>query len=300
MRSILHHPDFQELEGAWRALHFFIRGLESDAEFELYVLDLSKAELAAHMKSAEDPRATGFRDLLVEQSIGTPGGVPWAVLIGNYTFDATVEDASLLEGMASLAKECGAPFISAASSHLLGCESLHESPDSREWKGIADPSASAAFQALRRLPSAIYLGLALPRFLLRLPYGSETEPIEQFGFQEMPPTPKHGDYLWGNPSFVCALLLARAFAHDGWRFVPGAIQDIEGMPVHVTADQGEATVKPCTEVFLTLRSVEAIIQEGLMPLISIRNRDTIRLGRFQSLADPPAALAGRWGKAFDK
>ena len=294
MRTILHHPDFQSVESAWRAVHFLVSRLETDTELKVYLLDISKAELAADLCEAEDLRSTGIYRPLVEQTVGTPGGEPWAVLAGNYTFDQTCEDAELLGRIANIAKAAGAPFIPAASTHLLGCESLAATPDPDDWFRKPDTEDGLAWEELRRIPEASYLGLALPRFLLRLPYGVDTDPAEQFDFEEMPPVPDHDDYLWGNPAFVCVYLLAQAFSHYGWSLRPGVIQDIEGLPLHIYKEHGESKVKPCAEVVLTERAAETILDKGLMPLLSFRNQDIIRLARFQSITYPPANLAGRW------
>lgn len=292
MRTILHHPDFQAVESAWRAVHFLVSRLETNAELKLYLIDISKAELAADLGAAEDLRSTGIYRLLVEQTIETPGGEPWAVLAGNYTFE--LDDIELLGRMAGIAKAAGAPFISAAGTHLLGCESLAETPDPDDWRWKPDTEDGPGWKELRRIPEASYLGLALPRFLLRLPYGEDTDPVERFDFEEMPLVPDHDDYLWGNPAFACVYLLARAFSHYGWNLRPDVIRDIEGLPLHIYKEHGESRVKPCAEIVFTERAVERILDCGIMPLLSFKDQDTIRPARFQSLADPPTNLAGRW------
>ena len=296
MQTILHHPDFQAIEAAWRALYFLVSRLETDADLKLYLLDISKAELAADLGATEDLRSTGTYRLLVEQTVETPGAEPWAVLAGNYTFNQTREDVELLGRMAKIASQAGAPFISAAGGHILGCDSLAETPDPDDWQRLPDAEGSQAWKALRRLPEAPYLGLAIPRFLLRLPYGSDTDSIEEFEFEEMSDVPNHDDYLWGNPCCACVYLLGRAFTHHGWNLRPGVIQDIEGLPLHVYKKQGESKIKPCAEVVLTERAAEIILDKALMPLLSFRNQDTVRLARFQSLADPLSPLGGRWGR----
>jgi type VI secretion system protein ImpC len=294
MRTILHHPDFQAIEAAWRALHFLVSRLETGTELKLYLLDISKDELAADLTAAEELQSTGTYRLLVEKTVETFGGEPWSVLAGNYTFDQTREDAELLGRMAKIARQAGAPFISAASAYVLGCESLAETPDPHEWQRLADKTGSQAWEALRKLEEASYIGLAFPRLLLRLPYGAESEPTEQFDFEEMPALPEHEFYLWGNPCFACVCLLAQAFSYYGWGFRPGAVQDIEGLPLHVYQEQGESSLKPCAEVLFTERAVNIMLDKGLMPLLSFQNQDTVRLARFQSSADPEAPLAGRW------
>ena len=295
MRAILHHPDFQALEAAWRALDFLLRRLETNTELQLYLLDVSKAELAADLRTAMDLEATGLFKLLVERTVGTPGGVPWAVVGGNYIFDGSLEDVAFLARFAKIAQAAGAPLLAAASPLLVGCPSLAERPDPTAWQRDSGEGAEL-WKALRELPEAAYLGLALPRFLLRLPYGKATAPLEQFELEEMPGGPPHEAYLWGNPAFVCICLLGQAFSEHGWNLRPGALQEIAGLPFYVHQEDGESCMKPCAEAWLTVRAAEAILEEGLMPLLSIRDRDAVRLARFQSLRKPLTPLAGRWGR----
>jgi len=294
MRLILNDPNFQSLEAAWRSLDFLVSRLETDALLKLYILDISKVELAADLNAVKDLRTTGIYKLLVEQTVGTAGGEPWSVIAGNYTFGQTREDAELLGRMAKIAAAAGTSFIAAADPNLLGCDSLAKTPDPDDWLSTGDEYGKAAWQALQKIPEAAYLGLALPRFLLRLPYGVDTEPLEQFDFEEMTDEIIHEDYLWGNPCFVCAYLLGQAFSAYGWDMRPGAVQEVSGLPLHIYKDSGETRIKPCAEIVLSERSAGIILDKGFMLLLSFRDQDLIRLVRFQSLALPPKALGGRW------
>ena len=292
MRRILHHNDFQAVESLWRGLYFLVSRLETDENLKIYLFDISKEELAADLLSAEDLSKTGLYNLLVEQTVKTFGGELWAVIAGGYVFNQGINDIELLGRMAKIARATGAPFVSSASDTVLGCESLVKSPDPDEWE---ETEEREAWDTLRKIPEAAYLGLALPRFLLRLPYGRDTVPLEKFPFQEMPGEPVHEQYLWGNPSFVSTYLLAQSFIKEGWDFQQSQVMDIEGMPLHVYKEQEESIAKPCAEVVLTEKAAEMILDKGLMLLLSYRNQDVIRLAGFQSLADPPANLAGKWG-----
>lgn len=294
MEAILHKPDFQAIESAWLSLRFLVYRVETDAKLKVYLLDISKAELAEDLTRSDDLLSTAAYRLFVDQAAGTPGGEPWAVLAGNYTFDQTREDAEILGRMARISRLAGAPFISAAHSHLLGCESLADTQRADDWNRSADSDDLLAWDALKKLPEASYLGLALPRFLLRLPYGEDTDPVDYFDFEEMAAKPVHENYLWGNPSFACALLLAQSFSHYGWDLRPGVVQDIQGLPLHVYKEQGESVVKPCAEVVFTEMAMEKVLEVGLIPLLSFKGQDAIRLARFQSIADPATHLAGRW------
>jgi type VI secretion system protein ImpC len=136
--------------------------------------------------------------------------------------------------------------------------------------------------------------MVLPRFLLRLPYGKQTEATEQFAFEEFSESPVHENYLWGNPALACAYLLGEAFLESGWEMRPGEISEISGLPAHVYKVDGESYLKPCGEALLGEQAAEAILDRGMMPFISMKGSDAIRLVRFQSIAAPPADLSGRW------
>lgn len=292
MRMVLHHPDFQALEAAWRAVHFLASRVETDENLKLYLIDISKDELAEDLIEAVELSSTGLYELLVEQTVRTFGGEPWALLTGNYYFDNGYDDVSILGRLAKIAWASGAPFIAGASEKILGCGSLHETPNPDAWE---DPKNNNMWETLRKLSEAPYLGLALPRFLLRLPYGEDTERIDSFDFEEMPFASIHNLYTWGNASIACAYLIAEAFVRNEWNLKPGSVLDIENLPLHLYKESGEPRTKPCAEVVFTEEAAELILEKGVMPLLSFKNQDRIRLARFQSLADPPAHLAGRWG-----
>ena len=131
-----------------------------------------------------------------------------------------------------MARRAGAPFVSAIDARLFGCDSIDTTPDPDDWKRPLNDEDKRAWQQLRASPDAEWLGLAMPRFLLRLPYGKKTSPIEAFAFEEMPNGPDRGAYLWGNPAVVCACLLGQAFTLDGWDLQPPSGARVEGLPVH--------------------------------------------------------------------
>jgi type VI secretion system protein ImpC len=290
MGAILHHPDFQALEAAWRGLDLLARGIETDEQLKLYILDVSLAELAADFGSADDLSSTGIYKLLVDQTVRTPGAPTWAVLGGNYVFDGGLVNVELLCRIALIASKAGAPFLAAADSAILGCRSLAETPDPSEWK----PASEETWSFVRSFPEAAYLGLASPRVLLRLPYGKQTSPLESFPFEEMP-QPNHARYLWGNPVFACMMLIGQAFSEYGWAMRPGMVAEIGGLPVHVYKDaDGDPQMKGAGEALLTQNAAERMLEKGLIPVVSFKGQDRIRVAGFQSVAKPHRPLAGRW------
>ncbi len=294
MSALLHLPEFQALESAWRAVFFLVRNLDAGPRLKLLLIDISKEELARDLASSPDITSTGTYQLLVDKSVGTPGAEPWAILLGNYLFDSSRENVELLGRMAKVAAAARAPFLSAASPDMLGCSSVADLPDVRKWTQPAAPEAAAAWNALRTIPEASYLGLALPRFLIRLPYGKATIPTDLFAFEEIPDPSAHADYLWANPAFAVTLLLSQTFSAQGWGLRPGTLTEIADLPIHIYSVDGESLTKPCAEVLMTQTAAEEMTEKGFMPLASLKNQPAIRLVRFQSLADPPSALAGRW------
>ncbi len=294
MRMILHQPDVMSLEAAWKGLHFLVFRLETDAQLKVYLLDISKAELAADLRASENLRSSGLYRLLVEQTMETPGAEPWAVLIGNYYFEKSLADIDFLSRIAKIARASGAPFIAAASDKMVCRTLLAKTPDPDDRGQSANPGEVRAWQTLRELPEAAYLGLVLPRFLLRLPYGADTEPVEAFDFEEMPSSLDHEACLWGNSAFACALLLGQAFSLNGWRLRPGDPLEISNLPLYLRKDDAGSKLLPCAETLLTQRAAETILDAGLMPLLSFLNQDIVRLARFQAIAAPLCRLAGRW------
>jgi type VI secretion system protein ImpC len=275
MRAVLHHPDFQAREAAWRAVFQLVRATETGSLLQIYLADVSKAEFAADLGAADDLRKSRAWRMLVEET----GGDGWSVVAGNYAFAQTVDDAEMLGRLAKIMSHAGAPFLAEADP---GGGEAESEEGARHW------------ERLRQLPEASWIGLAMPRILLRLPYGKKTDAVESFEFEEMPGVPNHQEYLWGNPAFACVQVLAEAFANDGWEMRPGAGAQIDGLPLHVYEAEGDQHVQPCAEVLLSERKLDWILDLGYMALASIRDRDAVRLVRFQSIAKPLARLSGRW------
>lgn len=294
MRRILHHPDFQALEATWRGLDFLRRRLVIDQDLQLHLFDLSRDELLADLLQNEHLEQSALYKVLVERTVGTAGGQAWPAVVVDHSFGANAEDAQALGRLAKLARAGGAAVLAAASPKLVGCTSLAETPDPDDWNDDPDSEAGETWQALRDLPEAARIGLALPRILLRLPYGPQTVPIDSFQFDELDARSPHESYLWGSAAYACGLVLAQAYEQRGWDFRPGQVNVIEGLPLHIFRRDGEAEHKPCAEVLLSDRAAERIHNAGLIAVQSIRDRDAVQLMRIRSLSNSSPALSGGW------
>lgn len=290
MRRILHHPDFQELEGAWRSLYNLVYESEIGEDLQLKVCNVSRQSLLNGLPTSSDNlEQSGLYQLLVGRFRRAADDEGFSVLLCNYYFGGSADDVALLACLATLAEAHDAAVIGAAESELIGSHSLVEQPSYSDWSSLDNPF----WKQLRESPLASRIGLALPRILGRLPYGRDTDSVDSFDFEEIT-SPAHDSFLWTNPVLSCARLLAESFAGFGWRMNPGNRTDIGSLPAYSYKQDGETRMMPCAELFLPERSAEAILGLGLMPIVSFRNRDMARLLRFQSIAEPLQPLNGPW------
>jgi type VI secretion system protein ImpC len=292
LRAILHDPRFREVEAAWRSLDLLVRRVD-DASVRVFFLDVSRDALLEDLRGHASLQATGLYRRLVTETVETPGAEPWGAILGLYEFGPTLGDAAFFARLAKLALAAGAPFLAGARPAFVGCASLAATPDPDDWRSAEDEGA-AIWEELRALPEASWAALALPRLMLRLPYGAGTDPIDAFPFEETAGAPGNGDYLWGNGGLACALVLAGAFEKEGWNLRPETAAEITGLPSHVFKDGLEARVTPPSEVVLTVRAAQRILEAGLVPVLSLKGSDSVRVARLQAIATPGRPLAGRW------
>jgi len=281
MRSLLHHPQFQAMESAWRAVHFMVKRIRSGKAVKLYLLDVSRSELANDLAS-DDVTQTQ----LYKQFCDTPvGDIRWSLIIGNYRFGANIDDMLLLSQMGAIAQTAGARFIAAADEKLVGCISFAKTPKAEYWQYEISTQVQQAWALMRKSAVAKSISLALPRFLLRQPYGSKAKPLKMFAFEEMSDRPEHEDFLWGNPAFLKAEQIVRAFMESGWQMHMASVLDTEDLPVYYYEERGQTMVKPCAEIPLTDSGASQMIAQGLIPLWSVKNADRIHSGDFHSIVE---------------
>ena len=291
MRSILHDPRFQAVESAWRSVAFLVTRLDLDEELQLHLLDVTRTELD-DAAAQPDLERTRLWNALVERQRDAGAG-DWSMVVALEAFGPTRADVSLLAALTTLAAASGAPLIATAAPVLVGCDSWSMTPDGHDWPPL-NVDGQQRWQALRRSVLAPWIGLVAPRMLLRLPYGKATEPLDGFAFEEMAGADPAQALLWGHPGAACALLAGLAFRESGWRMDLAAHLDLEDLPAWIYAQDGERRMYPCVEAWLGEGAAHGLLERGLMPLIERRDRPAARLARWQSIAEPLAALAGPW------
>lgn len=290
MRSVLQHPRFQALEAAWRGVDRLVRELELGETLQLQVLDISHAEIEAEIAAHQaDLSASALHRLLsARPSPDSPGLGLWVL---DQAFGPQPADVQTLAALGALAARAGAPVLAGARPALTGSHSLEALADPATWQAATAPEL-AHWMALRTSPMAPWIGLVLPRVLMRLPYGAATDAINGFAFEEMPTPRQHESYLWGTGSLALALLAGRAFVQDGWELNLDAARTLEDLPSHVVSEDGQRVQQPGAEVLISEQAAQAIAECGPMPLLSWRDRPAASLLRWQSIAHPPAPLQG--------
>lgn len=253
IRAILHDPEFQSIESAWRSLQFMLRGV--DKSTHTYLLDATLPEFVKIMPE-------------LEGTLKKRG--PWNLIVGNFYFGQSERDAAVLERAGTFARNLGATFLSGAI--------------------LPEDAGGDSWGTLRHSSVARHIGLVLPRFLLRLPYGRDTSSVERFPFEEMPNI-EHSQYLWGNGAFAAAFLIGSAYDDEDRDWKRRIQRRIDGIPLHVYREGTEHLSTPCAEVLMTEQQAETLLDLGLMPLASLKDQDGVVLVQFRSIADPPATVS---------
>ena len=285
MRSILHHPDFQAVEGLLRSLDFLVRRIETSKQLQIVLYDISAQEIAADLAAHENLEECGLFKWLVEQPVTDANQGALSALVGLYQFDHIPPHAELLGRMASIAGAACAPFLTAVSKDLLDKSADEPHELTRD-----------AWAALKSLSASKYLGLACNGFLLRQPYGKKSDPIDRFAFEEFTPREGLRGMLWANPALLPALLLAEMYTQGGMKMPFGKTMQIDDIPYYFFVDKdGDSTALPCTERLLTARQSAEAAGRGVMPLLAILGKPEIRLGCWDSFAG--GTVAGPWQPA---
>ncbi|WP_442852532.1 type VI secretion system contractile sheath domain-containing protein [Roseobacter sp. SK209-2-6] len=283
MRLVLHHPEFQSVEAQWRSLDLIARSVEVGDDLEVILYDVSAEEIAVDLASQDDLAETGLVRLLTEKPLDPDlGRGGYSAIIGLFNFEETPPHAELLGRIARVAAHVDAPFFASISPGFLDLP--------KQDRPIL---TAKAWDTLKSMPEAGHLGLASPRFLLRRPYGSKTDPIDAFKFEEFSETEGLRGMLWANPVVLLTILLAQSFRQNGDSLQLGSIMSLGGMPYHYVTDRhGDQVALPCTERNIDLDKIAAANDRGFMAISAVKGRDELRLTSFQSVAG--GEILGPW------
>jgi len=299
---VIHHEDFQKLESAWRGLHHLVTNTETDEMLKIKFFNVSKKELHKTLKkfkgTAWDQSPIFKR--AYEEEFGQFGGEPYGAFVADYYFDHSPPDVELLGELMQVCAAAHAPMVTGAAPGVMQMESWNELSNPRDLTKIFSTPEYASWRSLREADDSRYLGLCMPRFLGRTPYGAKTNPVEEFDFEEECEGGDHSRYCWVNAAYAMATNITRAFKLYGWCTQIRGIESggaVEGLPVHsFPSDDGGVDMKCPTEIAISDRREAELAKNGFMPLIHKKNSDFAAFIGAQSLQKPaeyddPAATA---------
>ncbi|HZD92260.1 MAG TPA: type VI secretion system contractile sheath large subunit [Pseudolabrys sp.] len=284
LNEVMHHPRFLQLEGSWRGINYLVMNSETGTSLKLRVLNLPKRELLRDLTRAVEFDQSQLFKQIYENEFGTPGGEPYAALIGDYEWTSHPDDVEALRLVSNVAAGAFAPFISAAGAGMFGFQNWTELSRPRDLAKIFDTIEYAKWRSFRDSEDSRFVNLVLPRVVARLPYGAATKPIDEFAYEEAPRDPAgaakpmdHGQYCWMNAAYVLGTRLTDAFAQTGFcvaiRGAEGGGK-VENLPFHVfTSDDGDLDAKCPTEIGITDRREFELSNLGFLPLCHYKNTD---------------------------
>ncbi len=292
LNQILHHENFKKLEGSWRGLSYLVNNTETDETLKIRVFNISKKDMSKTLKKFKGTawdQSPIFKKLY-EEEFGSPGGEPYGALIGDYDFDHSPPDVELLGEIAQIAAAAHAPFIAAAAPSLMNMDSWQELSNPRDLTKIFQTAEYAPWRSMRDSEDSRYVGLTMPRFLARMPYGAKTNPVDDFAFEEDTEGSDHSKYLWSNSAYAMGAKITDSFKQFGWCSQIRGVESggmVEGLPCHTfPTDDGGVDMKCPTEIAITDRREAELAANGMMPLSHWKNTDYAVFVGAQSLQKP--------------
>ena len=292
MNAIIHAPEFQQIESAWRGLAHLVNNSEPDATLKVRVMNISKSELDRELRSYPGAKwdQSPFFKKIYESGLGTLGGEPFGCLIGDYQFDHSSADVRVLRGVSMVAAAAHAPFFAAAAPTLLGMDSWNEINNPHDIGSIFETPDYAAWRGLRDSENSRYLALTAPRMMARLPYGQNSLPVEEFNFDEETDGHTGESYSWMNAAYAMGTNIARAHKDYGWTVQIRGVQsggEVLNLPTHTfTTDEGSIDMKCPTEVAITDRREAELSKAGIISLVHRSNTDKAAFIGAQSVYKP--------------
>ena len=275
MDAVLHAKEFQSLESAWRGLKLLIDRTDFRENVIVEILNVTKDELLDDFLDAPEVSQSSLYKHIYTAEYGQFGGKPVGAIVGNYYFSPSAIDMRLLQNLASVACMAHAPFISAAGPEFFGLSSFERLPALKDLQDIFASTRYAKWQAFRESEDSRYVGLTVPRFLLRQPYDPEENPVRAFVYKETVDD-NHENFLWGNTAFAFATRITESFAKYRWAaniIGPRSGGTVEDLPVHLYESMGDIEMKIPTEVLVSDRREYELAEQGFISLTMRKGSD---------------------------
>ncbi|MBV4413426.1 type VI secretion system contractile sheath large subunit [Enterobacteriaceae bacterium YMB-R22] len=274
--AVMHHPEFQKVESAWRGLKFLVDRTDFRANVKVELLDVTKEDLRQDFEDCPEIIQSGLYRHTYIAEYDTPGGEPIGAVISNYEFDASAQDVALLRNISKVSAAAHMPFVGAVGAKFFLKESMEEVSAIKDIGNYFDRAEYIKWKSFRDTDDSRYIGLTMPRVLGRLPYGPDTVPVRSFNYIEEVKGPDHEKYLWTNAAFAFAANMVRSFIKNGWCVQirgPQAGGAVTDLPIHLY-DLGTGNqVKIPSEVMIPETREFEFANLGFIPLSYYKNRD---------------------------
>jgi type VI secretion system protein ImpC len=290
LNEVMHHPDFQKLEGTWRGLRYLLNNSETGTQLKIKVFNVAKKDLLKDLQKASEFDQSALFKKVYEEEFGVFGGTPFGALLGDYEFGKSGQDIELLEKVSQVAAAAHAPFLTAASPDMFNMDSFTQLDAPRDMAKVMDTTEFAKWKGFRATDDSRYVALTLPRILMREPYGANTVPVEAFDYNEGVDGTDHSKYLWGNSAWALASRVTQAFSTYGWCATIRGVESgglVEGLPVHNFATEGGDVAMKCpTESPISDRREKELADLGFAPLVHCKGTDYAAFFSVQSAQKP--------------
>jgi type VI secretion system protein ImpC len=273
--AVLHNAEYQKLESAWRSLKFLVDKTDFRENVKIELMNVSKEDLIADFEDAPEITKAGLYKLAYTQEYGQFGGKPYGLLVGNYEFGPAGPDVKLLQNLGACATMAHAPFVAAAGSKFFGLEDFSGLPNLKDLKSIFEGPQYIKWQSFRESEDSRNVSLTLPHFLLRVPYGPDTQPVKGFNYKE-DTTGGNNSFLWGNAAFAFASRITDSFAKYRWCaniIGPQGGGAVEDLPIYQYESMGELQTKIPTEILVSERREFELAEEGFVALTMRKGSD---------------------------
>jgi len=301
MDEILHNPEFQSLEASWRGLNLLVDRTDFRENIKIELLNVSKQDLLDDFEDAPEVIQAGLYKHIYTAEYGQFGGQPVGAIVANYFMSPSSPDVKLMQYVSSVACMSHAPFVAAAGPKFFGLEAFTGLPDLKDLKDHFEGPQFAKWQSFRQTEDARYVGLTVPRFLLRNPYDPEKNPVKTFVYKENVAS-SHEHYLWGNTAYAFATRLTDSFARFRWCpniIGPQSGGAVEDLPLHHFQSMGEIETKIPTEVLVSDRREYELAEEGFISLTMRKGSDNAAFFSANSVQKPKSFGTSEEGKAAE-
>lgn len=302
LNALLHAPEFQRLEASWRGLSYLVEraDFEDDPAIKIRVLNASWRDLERDFERAiEFDQSQLFRKVY-ESEFGSPGGEPFGALIADYEVNPRVtrehphDDLRIVDSLAGVAAAAFCPIILNASPAIFGLDDFSRLEQRLDHERTFEGVEYTKWKSLRSKEDARFIGLTLPRVLMRTPYEDSGHRVDGFRFHEEVRGPDRSKYLWGGANYAFGAVLIRAFSQAGWLAdIRGARRGIEGgglatdLPRHsFAADQRGIVMKSSADVIVTESLEKQLSDLGFIPLCESKDTEHSVFYSNQSLQKP--------------